>query len=61
MMIRTRFAPSPTGYLHTGGVRTALFNELLTRRLGGQDCLAVPGREEVSRRIELVLSLIKGR
>ncbi|MGH8678389.1 MAG: glutamate--tRNA ligase family protein, partial [Burkholderiales bacterium] len=25
-MVRTRFAPSPTGYLHIGGVRTALFN-----------------------------------
>src|SRR3954465_1260396 len=35
MTIRTRFAPSPTGYLHIGGVRTALFNWLLTTRLGG--------------------------
>jgi glutamyl-tRNA synthetase len=34
MPIRTRFAPSPTGYLHIGGVRTALFNWLLTKRLG---------------------------
>ena len=32
---RFRFAPSPTGYLHIGGVRTALFNWLLARRLGG--------------------------
>ena len=36
MTIRTRFAPSPTGYLHIGGVRTALFNWLLAKRLGGQ-------------------------
>ena len=36
MTVRTRFAPSPTGYLHIGGVRTALFNWLLARRLGGQ-------------------------
>ena len=34
-MIRVRFAPSPTGYLHVGGARTALFNWLLARRLGG--------------------------
>ena len=29
MMIRTRFAPSPTGYMHVGGVRTALFAYLI--------------------------------
>ncbi|CAA9376420.1 MAG: Glutamyl-tRNA synthetase @ Glutamyl-tRNA(Gln) synthetase [uncultured Gemmatimonadetes bacterium] len=33
--IRVRFAPSPTGYLHVGGARTALFNWLLARRTGG--------------------------
>jgi len=33
--IKTRFAPSPTGYLHVGGARTALFNYLLARGLGG--------------------------
>ena len=33
--VRTRFAPSPTGYLHIGGVRTALFNWLFARRHGG--------------------------
>ncbi|MFM7042730.1 MAG: glutamate--tRNA ligase family protein, partial [Planctomycetaceae bacterium] len=32
MTVRTRFAPSPTGYLHIGGVRTALFNWLFARR-----------------------------
>ena len=35
MTVRTRFAPSPTGYLHIGGVRTALFNWLYARRHGG--------------------------
>jgi glutamyl-tRNA synthetase len=35
MTIRTRFAPSPTGYLHIGGARTALFNWMLARRHGG--------------------------
>jgi glutamyl-tRNA synthetase len=33
--VRVRFAPSPTGYLHVGGARTALFNWLLARHLGG--------------------------
>ena len=41
MTIRTRFAPSPTGYLHIGGVRTALFNWLLVKRLGGQFVLRI--------------------
>ena len=40
-MIRTRFAPSPTGYLHIGGVRTALFNWLLARQSGGQFVLRI--------------------
>jgi glutamyl-tRNA synthetase len=35
MTLRVRFAPSPTGYLHVGGARTALFNWLLARREGG--------------------------
>lgn len=41
MTVRTRFAPSPTGYLHIGGVRTALFNWLFARRHGGQFLLRV--------------------
>ncbi len=40
-MVRTRFAPSPTGYLHIGGVRTALFNWLFSRRHGGQFLLRI--------------------
>ncbi|MEE8164226.1 MAG: glutamate--tRNA ligase [Myxococcota bacterium] len=39
--IRTRFAPSPTGFLHIGGARTALFNWALTRRLGGEFVLRI--------------------
>ncbi len=39
--IRTRFAPSPTGFLHIGGARTALFNWALTRRLGGAFVLRI--------------------
>ena len=41
MMLRTRFAPSPTGVLHIGGARTALFNWLLARRHGGTFVLRI--------------------
>src|SRR5512147_2310031 len=40
-MIRVRFAPSPTGYLHVGGGRTALFNWLFARRHGGAFVLRI--------------------
>jgi glutamyl-tRNA synthetase len=39
--VRTRFAPSPTGYLHIGGARTALFNWLFARHHGGQFILRI--------------------
>ncbi|MDB5374841.1 MAG: uncharacterized protein JWP04_3483 [Belnapia sp.] len=41
MSVRTRFAPSPTGFLHIGGARTALFNLLFARHHGGQYLLRV--------------------
>lgn len=41
MTVKTRFAPSPTGYLHIGGVRTALFCWLYARRHGGQFLLRI--------------------
>ena len=41
MTIKTRFAPSPTGYLHVGGARTALFSWLYARRHGGQFVLRI--------------------
>jgi glutamyl-tRNA synthetase len=41
MSIRVRFAPSPTGYLHVGGARTALFNWLFARKEGGQFLLRI--------------------
>jgi len=40
-LIKTRFAPSPTGHLHVGGARTALFNFLLARRTGGKFLLRI--------------------
>ena len=39
--VRVRFAPSPTGFLHVGGARTAIYNELLRLRLGGQFILRI--------------------
>lgn len=44
--VRTRFAPSPTGYLHVGGARTALFNWLLARKLGGSFVLRIEDTDE---------------
>ena len=53
--VRVRFAPSPTGTLHSGGVRTALYNYLFARQLGGDLVVRiedtdshrfVPGAEE---------------
>lgn len=44
---RTRFAPSPTGYLHLGSLRTALFNYLLARRTGGQFLLRIEDTDQV--------------
>jgi len=41
MNVRTRFAPSPTGYLHVGGARTALFNWLFARKHGGSFILRI--------------------
>ncbi len=46
MTVRTRFAPSPTGYLHVGGARTALFNWLFARRMGGVFILRVEDTDE---------------
>ena len=46
MTVRTRFAPSPTGYLHIGGVRTALFNWLFARHHGGQFILRVDDTDQ---------------
>ena len=45
-MVRVRFAPSPTGYLHIGGVRTALFNWLWARRTGGAFVLRIEDTDQ---------------
>ena len=57
MTIRTRFAPSPTGYLHIGGVRTALFNYLLAKQAGGQFLLRIDDTDQ-NRNVEAALQPI---
>ena len=54
MTVRTRFAPSPTGYLHIGGVRTALFNWLFARRHGGTFILRIDDTD-VARNVDEAL------
>ena len=56
-MVRTRFAPSPTGYLHIGGVRTALFCWLFARRHGGQFLLRIDDTDQ-ERNVEAALAPI---
>lgn len=46
MKIRTRFCPSPTGYLHVGGIRTALFAWLVARQSGGQFVLRIEDTDQ---------------
>ncbi|HMO84268.1 MAG TPA: glutamate--tRNA ligase, partial [Lacipirellulaceae bacterium] len=57
MAVRTRFAPSPTGFLHIGGVRTALFNWLFARQHGGQFLLRVDDTDQ-QRNVEAALAPI---
>jgi glutamyl-tRNA synthetase len=57
MSVRTRFAPSPTGFLHIGGVRTALFNWLLARHFGGQFILRIDDTDQ-ERHVEEAVALI---
>ncbi len=60
MTVRTRFAPSPTGYLHIGGVRTALFNWLYARRHGGQFVLRIDDTDAARNRAEAVQPILDG-
>ena len=57
MSARTRFAPSPTGFLHIGGVRTALFNWLLARHYGGQFILRIDDTDQ-QRHVEPAVAMI---
>ncbi len=56
-MVRVRYAPSPTGYLHVGGARTALYNYLYARQKGGQFILRVEDTD-VARSTEASLRMV---
>lgn len=49
--VRVRFAPSPTGYLHVGGLRTALYNYLFAKHHGGRFVLRIEDTDQ-ARRVE---------
>src|SRR5258708_33967620 len=57
---RVRFAPSPTGYLHVGGARTALFNWLFARGCGGMMVLRIEDTDIERNRPELVEGILDG-
>ena len=60
MTVRTRFAPSPTGYLHIGGARTALFSWLYARRHGGQFVLRIEDTDLERSTTESVDAILEG-
>jgi len=57
---RVRFAPSPTGYLHVGGARTALFNWLYARRHGGTFVLRIEDTDEERSSTDMVTGILDG-
>lgn len=59
-MVRTRFAPSPTGFLHIGGARTALFSWAYARRHGGQFVLRVEDTDLARSTPEAVQAILDG-
>jgi glutamyl-tRNA synthetase len=60
MSVVTRFAPSPTGYLHIGGARTALFNWLFARRMGGKYLLRIEDTDRARSTPEAIAAIIDG-
>jgi glutamyl-tRNA synthetase len=60
MTMRVRFAPSPTGYLHVGGARTALFNWLLARGQGGEFILRIEDTDRARSKPEHTEAILHG-
>jgi glutamyl-tRNA synthetase len=60
MTCRTRFAPSPTGYLHIGGARTALYCWLEARRRGGEFILRIEDTDRERSTQEAVDAILEG-
>jgi glutamyl-tRNA synthetase len=59
-VVRTRFAPSPTGFLHIGGVRTAFFNWLYARKHGGQYLLRIDDTDQQRNVAEALAPILSG-
>jgi glutamyl-tRNA synthetase len=57
--VRTRFAPSPTGYMHIGGMRTALFSWLWARKYGGQFILRIDDTDQQRNREEALQPILR--
>ena len=60
MSVRVRFAPSPTGYLHVGGARTALFNWLFARNQGGEFILRIEDTDQERSEQDMVTVILEG-
>ena len=63
MEVRTRFAPSPTGFMHLGGLRTALYNYLFARKMGGKFILRIEDTDQerfVEGATEVIYETLKG-
>ena len=60
MSVITRFAPSPTGFLHIGGARTALFNWLYAKRKGGKFLLRIEDTDRKRSTTEAVDAILNG-
>ncbi|HET8701982.1 MAG TPA: glutamate--tRNA ligase [Nitrococcus sp.] len=60
MIVKTRFAPSPTGYLHIGGARTALFSWLYARRHGGRFILRIEDTDRERSTREAINTILEG-
>ena len=60
MTVKTRFAPSPTGYLHIGGARTALYSWLYARKKGGAFTLRVEDTDRERSTEESVQAILEG-
>ncbi len=60
MTIRTRFAPSPTGYLHVGGARTALFSWLYARKHGGTFVLRIEDTDAERSTVDSINAILEG-
>mgnify|MGYP001289478631 CR=1 FL=1 len=60
MTVRTRFAPSPTGYLHLGGVRTALFSWAYAKKMNGESILRIEDTDKLRSSNDAIQAIIDG-